>query len=64
MNKRKILGVIVSVIGLILTAGAASYVETYGIVAPATMSIILIIGLWLLFGGKKEDGPTPPSMPQ
>lgn len=64
MNKRKILGAIVSIVGLILTAGAASYVETYGIVAPVTMGIILVAGLWLLFGGKKEEGPTPPAMPQ
>lgn len=64
MNKRKILGVIVSIVGLILTAGAASQVKTYGIAAPVTMGIILVAGLWLLFGGKKEDGQMPPSMPQ
>ena len=64
MNKRKALGVVVSIIGLILTAGAASYVETYGIVAPVTMGVILVVGLWLLFSGKKEDGTTPPTMPQ
>ncbi|MDO8585127.1 MAG: hypothetical protein Q7R85_03350 [bacterium] len=63
MNKRKALGVVVSIIGLILTAGAASQVETYGIVAPVTMGIILVAGLWLLFG-KKTEGPMPPTMPQ
>ncbi|MBI2405972.1 MAG: hypothetical protein HYV25_00115 [Candidatus Harrisonbacteria bacterium] len=64
MNKRKALGVVISIIGLILTAGAASQVATYGVAALVATGIILVVGLWLLFGGKTEEGPMPPTMPQ
>ena len=59
MNKRKMLGVVVTIIGVILTAGAAGQVDTYGVVAPVTMSLIAIIGVWIFFSGKKAG--TPPA---
>lgn len=60
MNKKKMLGVVVMIIGVILTAGAAGQMDTYGIVAPVTMGVIVVIGLWLFFGGSKKGG-TPPA---
>ncbi|MEK7073010.1 MAG: hypothetical protein AAB974_01040 [Patescibacteria group bacterium] len=60
MNKKKVLGVVVMIIGVILTAGAAGQMDTYGIVAPVTMGVIVVIGLWLFFSGSKKGG-TPPA---
>ena len=50
MNKTKIIGVIVVLIGLIMVAGSAS--SGYGAVAPISMSLIVIIGLLLIFSDK------------
>jgi len=50
MNKRKILGVLVTVFGLVMVAGSAS--SGYGLVAPASMSLIVLIGLAMIFWDK------------
>lgn len=60
MSKKKMLGAVVTIIGIILTAGAAGQVDTYGIVAPVTMGVIVVVGLWLFFTADKKGG-TPPA---
>lgn len=50
MNKRKILGILVTVFGLIMVAGSAS--SGYGLEAPASMSLIVLAGLAMVFWDK------------
>ena len=52
MNKRKILGVIITIFGLIMVGGSMGSVEQYGIAAPISMSLIVILGLALIFWDK------------
>lgn len=50
MNKRKVLGVLVTIFGLVMVAGSAA---TYpSIAAPITMSFIVLFGLVLIFWDK------------
>lgn len=50
MNKRKVIGVLVVIFGLVMVAGSAS--SGYGLVAPASMSLIVLIGLAMIFWDK------------
>ena len=50
MNKRKILGVLVTIFGLVMVGGSAS--SGYGLAAPASMSLIVLAGLAMVFWEK------------
>ena len=50
MNKRKVLGVLVTLFGLVMVGGSAS--SGFGLVAPASMSLIVLIGLAMFFWDK------------
>ena len=50
MNKRKILGILVTILGLVMVAGSAS--SGYGFAAPASMSLIILAGLAMVFWEK------------
>ncbi len=50
MKKRKVLGVIVALFGLIMMGGAAQ--SGYGLVAPLSMSLIVLAGLAMMFWEK------------
>jgi len=50
MNTRKILGVLVTIFGLVMVAGSAS--SSYGLAAPASMSLIVLAGLAMVFWEK------------
>lgn len=50
MSKRKILGVLVTLFGLIMVGGSAS--SGYGLAAPASMSLIVLAGLAVVFWDK------------
>ncbi|MBI4992023.1 MAG: hypothetical protein HZB99_02290 [Candidatus Harrisonbacteria bacterium] len=50
MNKRKVLGLIVTFFGLIMVGGAAQ--SGYGLVAPLSMSLIVLAGLAMMFWDK------------
>lgn len=52
MNKRKILGIIIAIFGLIMVGGSMGSVEQYGVAAPISMSLIVILGLALIFWDK------------
>lgn len=52
MNKRKIFGIIIAVFGLIMVGGSMGSVEQYGVAAPISMSLIVILGLVLIFWDK------------
>jgi len=52
MNKRKIVGIIIVLFGLVMVGGSMGSVETYGAVAPISMSLIVVIGLMLIFWDK------------
>ena len=52
MNKRKIIGVIIVIFGLIMVGGSMGSVGQYGVAAPLTMSFIVILGLALIFWDK------------
>ncbi|MBU4421956.1 hypothetical protein KKB41_03300 [Patescibacteria group bacterium] len=52
MNKRKIIGVIVVIFGLIMVGGSMGSVAQYGVAAPISMSLIVFVGLALIFWDK------------
>ncbi len=52
MNKRKIIGMAVILFGLIMVGGSMGSVETYGAVAPISMSLIVVAGLVIIFWDK------------
>lgn len=52
MNKRKIWGVIVVILGLIMVGGSMGSVEQYGVVAPISMALIVLLGLAMIFWDK------------
>ena len=54
MNKRKIVGIIIVLFGLVMVGGSMGSVETYGAVAPISMSLIVVIGLRLIFWDKEK----------
>ena len=53
MKKQKTIGVILVVIGLILTGGSLGSVATYGIKAPIAMALIVVVGIVLIVRAKK-----------
>lgn len=52
MNKRKFFGIIITIFGLVMVGGSMGSVEQYGVVAPISMSLIVIFGLALIFWDK------------
>ena len=52
MNKRKIIGVIIVIFGLIMVGGSMGSVGRYGVAAPISMSLVVIAGLALIFWDK------------
>ena len=53
MKKQKTYGIILVVLGLILTAGSLGSVATYGIKAPIAMALIAVAGIVLIVRAKK-----------
>lgn len=52
MNKRKILGIIIAIFGLIMVGGSLGYEGTYKAMAPISMSLIVVVGLLMIFWDK------------
>ncbi len=52
MNKRKIAGIIIVLFGLVMVGGSMGSVETYGVIAPISMALIVVIGLAVIFWDK------------
>ncbi len=52
MNKRKIIGIIIVIFGLIMVGGSMGSAAQYGVAAPISMSLIVIFGLALIFWDK------------
>lgn len=52
MNKRKIVGIIIVLFGLVMVGGSIGSMETYGVVAPISMALIVVIGLAVTFWDK------------
>jgi len=49
MNKRKVWGVVLVILGLIMTGGSMGSVDQYGVVAPISMLLIVALGLAMIF---------------
>lgn len=49
MNKRKVVGVIITLFGLVMVGGSMGSVEQYGVAAPISMGLIVVVGLVLIF---------------
>lgn len=56
MNKRKIFGVIVTILGIILVGGSMGSVDQYGVVAPISMALIVLVGLAMVFWDRVKGG--------
>lgn len=52
MNKRKIFGVVITILGVILVGGSMGSVEQYGVVAPISMALVVVLGLAMIFWDK------------
>ena len=52
MNKRKIVGIIIILFGLAMVGGSLGSVETYGVIAPISMALIVVVGLAVIFWDK------------
>ena len=52
MNKRKIVGIIIVLFGLVMVGGSLGSVETYGVIAPISMAFIVVVGLAVIFWDK------------
>lgn len=52
MNKRKVVGVIIALFGLVMVGGSMGSVEQFGAVAPISMGLIVVVGLVLIFWDK------------
>jgi hypothetical protein len=49
MNKRKIIGILVVIFGLIMVGGSLTYQGPYSTIAPIAMSLIIVVGLLIIF---------------
>lgn len=52
MNKRKIVGVIIILFGLVMVGGSMGSVGQYGVAAPISMGLIVVLGLLVFFWDK------------
>jgi len=52
MNKRKITGIIIVLFGLVMVGGSLGSMETYGVIAPISMALIVVLGLVVIFWDK------------
>ena len=53
MKKQKTIGIILVILGLILTAGSFGSMATYGVKAPISMALIVVVGIVLIVRAKK-----------
>lgn len=49
MNKRKLLGIVLVIIGIIMVGGSLGYEGAYKAMAPISMSLIVIAGFVVIF---------------
>ena len=52
MSKMKIWGIIVVLFGLVMVGGSMGSVDQYGVIAPISMALIVIVGLVMIFWDK------------
>lgn len=52
MNKRKISGILIVIFGLIMVRGSLGYQGPYRAIAPISMSLIVVVGLLMIFWDK------------
>lgn len=52
MKKRKIAGIIIVLFGLVMVGGSMGSLETYGVMAPISMALIVVVGLAIIFWDK------------
>lgn len=52
MNKRKIVGIVVVIFGVVMVGGSLGYQGSYRAMAPISMSLIVIVGLLMIFWDK------------
>ncbi len=52
MNKRKIFGILIVIFGVIMVGGSLGYEGDYAIMAPISMSLIVVVGLAMIFWDK------------
>ncbi|OGH72680.1 MAG: hypothetical protein A2921_01540 [Candidatus Magasanikbacteria bacterium RIFCSPLOWO2_01_FULL_43_20b] len=52
MQKRKIFGILVVIFGLIMVGGSLGYQGPYRAMAPISMSLLVVIGLLMIFWDK------------
>ena len=55
MQKRKIFGILVVIFGLIMVGGSLGYQGPYRAMAPISMSLIVVIGLLMIFWDKVKS---------
>ena len=55
MAKRKIFGILVVIFGLIMVGGSLTYQGPYGAIAPIAMSLIVVVGLLMIFWDKVKS---------
>lgn len=55
MNKRKIAGITIVLFGLVMVGGSMGSVETYGVIAPISMALIVVVGLVVIFWDKVKS---------
>lgn len=55
MNKRKIFGILIVIFGLIMVGGSLGYQGPYKVMAPISMSIIVVVGLLMIFWDKVKS---------
>lgn len=54
MKKQKTIGIILVILGLILTGGSLGSMATYGVKAPITTALIVVVGIVLIVRAKKN----------
>ena len=55
MQKRKIFGILVVIFGLIMVGGSLGYQGPYRAMAPISMSLLVVIGLLMIFWDKVKS---------
>lgn len=55
MNKRKVVGVIIALFGLVMVGGSLGSMEQYGVAAPISMGLIVVAGLMVIFWDKVKS---------
>ncbi len=55
MNKRKFFGILIVIFGVIMVGGSMGYEGPYAIMAPISMSLIVVAGLLMIFWNKVKS---------